>query len=372
MLKPEEIKNITFEQSVFSGYKKEDVDAFLDKVYAEYSRVFKENAELVGKLKVCVNKIEEYREDEKFLKSAIVNAQKLNETAVQEIAVKKKETEEAARKQADEIITEAKERAAKMIADSNAKIAAFREKTTSEFSLKQQENARLLEEQKADIDAQIEAKKEALAAIEAKIDTYTATVLNIFDNAKALLTDIPQPIAKATIMPQQEPVLAVETVEEEIIEPETLAEEVIEPLEEVEISETEFEETEFEAPKEADEVLNEDQAESIEEANAVPDFEQPEEIEISAPVEEEQISIDEVIATNVSPVEPAAPIFTPDDDEEEEEEDGFSLFGGAPLIFPQDIPEDDEEPQVKETKEKGSRFKKRLKFGTDFDIKNDK
>jgi len=40
------------------------------------------------------------------------------------------------------------------------------------------------------------------------------------------------------------------------------------------------------------------------------------------------------------------------------------------LVFPTDIPDDeDESPFVKE---KGSRFKKKLKFGVDFDVKKDK
>ena len=40
-------------------------------------------------------------------------------------------------------------------------------------------------------------------------------------------------------------------------------------------------------------------------------------------------------------------------------------------IFPTDIPEDDED-EIPQMKEKNSRFKKKLKFGVDFDVKKDK
>lgn len=107
MLRPEEIFNEQFELSVLGGYKREQVDSFVDSIAADYKKLFDENAELVKKLKVCVEKIEEYQKDEQFLKAAIINAEKLNETSLRDLEKREKEIEAAAREQADIMIEKA-------------------------------------------------------------------------------------------------------------------------------------------------------------------------------------------------------------------------------------------------------------------------
>ncbi len=107
MLKPEEIKNEQFELSVLGGYKREQVDAFFSSVVSDYEKLYIENAELINKLKVCVEKIEEYQKDEQFLKAAIINAEKLNENSLKNIELKEREIETAAREKADSIVEKA-------------------------------------------------------------------------------------------------------------------------------------------------------------------------------------------------------------------------------------------------------------------------
>lgn len=371
MLKPEEIKNVTFEQSVFSGYKKEDVDVFLDKVYAEYSRLYKENAELVGKLKVCVAKIEEYREDEKFLKSAIVNAQKLNETALQEIEQKRKNTEENARSQAEEILSQAKAQAQQLLDETNTKIADFREKTTREFAAKQQENAHTFETQKNEYEAQLAAKKAELSALAAEVEAFRAQAIDVLEKQAKLLAQLPETEGLVEELPATTQAVheaAMPAVEEE-------------PKEIPTVEETTQEAVELppEETAEAEETLTESEESSFEEsvveevATAREDTEAPAE-EPVADVDKDQINIDDVLATQTSPVEPDAPIFSVDDDDEEDvSENGFQLFGGSPLIFPQDISDAEEEEDARPAgKDKSPRFRKKLKFGVDFDVKKDK
>ena len=360
MLQPEEIKNITFEQSVFSGYKKEDVDEFLDKVYSEYSRIYSENAELVEKLKVCITKIEEYRQDEKFLKSAIVNAQKLNETAVQEIELKKKETEEIARKQAEEIIAQANAEADKLLTDCNQKIAEVREKSTYEFVRQQNENARSHSERMREYDAQILAKKAELDNLQKEIDNFKSFVLSVCDKQIALLNTLPEVEKHEAAVPVfEQPVVAPKTLEEQAVN-ETVSETAVEnQVEQVAVAE----------PKDVPAVNQEIAEEIIEEVVVA---EQPViEDESETETDEEQISIDEVIA-KASPVEPSSPVITAIADEPEEEdeaEEPFRLFGASPLVFPQDI--GDENDEVVHTAP-SPRGRKKLKFGVDFDVKKDK
>ena len=61
MLTPQEIQNKKFEKAVFGGYDMSQIDDFLDEVLADYSDLYKENAALKAKMRVLVEKIDEYR-----------------------------------------------------------------------------------------------------------------------------------------------------------------------------------------------------------------------------------------------------------------------------------------------------------------------
>ena len=349
MLKPEEIKNITFEQSVFSGYKKEDVDAFLDRVFSAYSKLYMENGELVGKLKVCVAKIEEYREDEQFLKSAIVNAQKLNETAMQEIDQKRKETEEMARKQAEEMLVRAKVQSDQLLSETDAKIAELREKTTRDFAEKKLENHRAFEEQNKIYDGKLAEKKAELLALSDKVEAFKAQALSLLEKHKQLLCELPAIEAPSNKV--ENTVAVVEEVEiAEPVEAPVIAEETIEDTHIVEENVSEPENS----VEETTEVV----------ANDV-DLVETEEM----PEDKDQINFDEVLAATPSPVEPEAPVLDQEDSAEDEVETPFNLFGGSALVFPSDISEDEEVPVDNDGNFK---FRKKLKFGVDFDVKKDK
>ena len=87
------------------------------------------------------------------------------------------------------------------------------------------------------------------------------------------------------------------------------------------------------------------------------------------PEDKDQINFDEVLAATPSPVEPEAPVLDQEDSAEDEVETPFNLFGGSALVFPSDISEDEEAPVDNDGNFK---FRKKLKFGVDFDVKKDK
>ena len=61
MLTPQEIQDQKFEKAVFGGYDMGQIDKFLDAVLSDYTSLYKENAALKAKMRVLVDKIEEYR-----------------------------------------------------------------------------------------------------------------------------------------------------------------------------------------------------------------------------------------------------------------------------------------------------------------------
>ena len=61
MLTPQEVSGRAFSKAAFGGYNMAMVDEFLDEVTDDYTALYKENAALKAKLKVLVDKVEEYR-----------------------------------------------------------------------------------------------------------------------------------------------------------------------------------------------------------------------------------------------------------------------------------------------------------------------
>ena len=61
MLTPQEVSEHTFQKVSFGGYNMAQVDEFLDVLTSDYSALFNENAVLKSKMKVLVDKVEEYR-----------------------------------------------------------------------------------------------------------------------------------------------------------------------------------------------------------------------------------------------------------------------------------------------------------------------
>ena len=84
MLTPQQIDQISFGRATFGGYDMQDVDEFLTPLTEDYITLYKENALLKSKMRVLVNKLEEYRQNEASLKDAIVNAQKTCDLMVKE------------------------------------------------------------------------------------------------------------------------------------------------------------------------------------------------------------------------------------------------------------------------------------------------
>lgn len=84
MFTPQQIEQISFGRATFGGYNIDDVDEFLEPLTEDYVTLYKENALLKSKIRVLVEKLEEYRANEASMKDAIINAQKTCDLMVKE------------------------------------------------------------------------------------------------------------------------------------------------------------------------------------------------------------------------------------------------------------------------------------------------
>ena len=111
MLTPQEVSERAFPKASFGGYNMTQVDEFLDVLTEDYSALYSENAVLKSKMKVLVEKVEEYRSTEEAMRKALMTAQRMADDLVKEAEQKRdqilQEAAAEAQKKVDSIRQEA-------------------------------------------------------------------------------------------------------------------------------------------------------------------------------------------------------------------------------------------------------------------------
>lgn len=91
MLTPMDIQNKDFKRATIRGYKEDEVEEFLDRVAADYERLYRENDKLKEQASMNEKEIAQFRRLEKNLQDTLMVAQK---TAEEVISSAKKNAEE--------------------------------------------------------------------------------------------------------------------------------------------------------------------------------------------------------------------------------------------------------------------------------------
>lgn len=91
MLTPQEVSTHAFTKAVMGGYNMAMVDEFLDELTDDYTALYKENAALKAKMKVLVEKVEEYRATEDSMRATLLTAQRMADSIVREAEAKRDE-----------------------------------------------------------------------------------------------------------------------------------------------------------------------------------------------------------------------------------------------------------------------------------------
>ena len=157
MLTPQEVSERAFQKASFGGYNMSQVDEFLDLLTSDYTALYNENAVLKNKMKVLVEKVEEYRSTEEAMRKALMTAQKM----------------------ADEMLREAEEKAAAITANAEAEA-----------------RNRALELHK-----EIEAEQFRLTAAQSATAAYVARVRAVHEKELAYLAQLNE-LAPETVAPQ--------------------------------------------------------------------------------------------------------------------------------------------------------------------------
>ena len=164
MITAQDIREKIFDKSKFGGYDIVSVDDFLEELADDITASQKENAVLKSKMKVLVDKIEEYRANEDALNLAVISAQKL---AVQ-------------------IEADARKRANAMLADADRQVKA-RVGSIEEETAKQEKR---LAEAKAATSKFLDSMRAMCNAQLKNLDTISS---GIFPQAEAPKAEAPAP-----------------------------------------------------------------------------------------------------------------------------------------------------------------------------------
>ena len=174
MLTPQEVSNHAFAKAVMGGYNMAMVDEFLDELTDDYTSLYKENAALKAKMKVLVDKVEEYRSTEDAMRAALLTAQKMADSMVAEAEEKKKSLLENAESEA------------------NRKIGALRDEVAQE--------------------------ERRLTAAKAETADFLARVRELYEREMKLLEELPEAdLAPAAPLELAKPAADVSEIEKSII-----------------------------------------------------------------------------------------------------------------------------------------------------------
>ena len=106
MLTPQDLQEVSFEKAKIGGYNMKSVDDFLEPLMDDYVALYKENAVLKSKMRLLVERLEEYRANEAEMRTAMEDTRK---TCDEMVADAQRRSDELLRKAQNEAASKTKE-----------------------------------------------------------------------------------------------------------------------------------------------------------------------------------------------------------------------------------------------------------------------
>ena len=164
MLTPQEVTNSVFEKAILGGYDTASVDKFMAQLTQDYSALYRENGILKTKMKVLVDKVEDYRSTEDSMRMALLQAEKTAKEIVEAAEAKRDAVESEVEQKKSELMRQAEAEAEERRAEIRQSLA------TEEAAL---ERAR-------------RATAEYLGKLKAAMAEYAETVERVYDFVEPL------------------------------------------------------------------------------------------------------------------------------------------------------------------------------------------
>lgn len=183
MRSPKEIRDTEFEKAS-RGYNIQDVDAFLSLIADEVEVLIAEKAEMQTKMMMLAEKVDQYRGDEDALRSALVSAERMKDSLLQE-----------AQQQKEIVLRDAQQKADKLIEDAQK---------------------------------EIEREEITLKALRQQVAAFKSEILNIYKGHLEVLSELPEDFEgdafDETVVATQPVMPVVETAPVQVQQPEPVVE----------------------------------------------------------------------------------------------------------------------------------------------------
>ena len=153
-----DVRNKRFEKAAF-GYKQEEIDEFLSQLEAELDEMERERAEANSKIQVLADKVREYMRDEDALKDALLGAQK----------------------QGHQVLNDANEKAEQIIAEAKEKAAALEDEAVRQHAEAMEKNRE-----------EIAKEKEALIEAQQQVADFKKSLFDMYKSHLELISSMPE------------------------------------------------------------------------------------------------------------------------------------------------------------------------------------
>lgn len=215
MLTPAQLREYEFKGAGRNAYKADEVDEFLATVVIDYEKMFRENAELIKRVGLLADRLEQMKKEEDDIKQAVLSAQRAADMIVKEA----EESVTDAHSEADAILSAAKGEAQiiksdaekQAVADSELIVSAAKKKA-AEILTKAKDEARTIL-----IDAKDSAKDKVGAAnrtvtseslyfdmLKKEVSDFRASILAQYKAHIEMISKLPEAAAeKAKDLPEQ-------------------------------------------------------------------------------------------------------------------------------------------------------------------------
>ena len=136
MFTPDDLVNYKFQTTGRNSYNASDVDDFMDQITEDYDQLFKENKELVKRIGLLADKLQEYKNSEDSINTAIITAEKMKEQIISEANETAERTIKEAHDKVDGAYDEAREKAKVITEEAEAQAKSMEEKAQKEYDVK--------------------------------------------------------------------------------------------------------------------------------------------------------------------------------------------------------------------------------------------
>ncbi len=234
MMTPSELREYEFKGAGRNAYKSDDVDEFFAKVSIAYEKMYRENAELVKRIGLLADRLEQYKQDESEIKQAVLSAQKAADMIVKEAETSVEDSKSeadailaAAKGEAEIIKSDAEKQA---IADSDLLLSIARDKAESIINKAKEEAHGILIKANDSASNTVGAANRTVTSeslhydmLKKEVSEFRASILSQYKAHIEMISKLPElAIEKAAEIEEQKAEekasLVVDVADEEIVE----------------------------------------------------------------------------------------------------------------------------------------------------------